>query len=129
MKKLVLLLMVMTLGLSSFSAVGNCAGGFSTPREAAVSFMNNMKNGNYDAAIRSMYSFRNADEKTLSSEIKLYRDYYNKKGGIKSYSIIEEKRGYDVTEIKVLVKCGNGESHDMGMKIVLRDGKWHVNAL
>lgn len=122
------------LSIALVAFVFAACGSSNTPEGVTAKYLENMKNGKYEAALKQMHfktdlTQEQKDQLVAMMEEKV-TEQNNKKGGIASFEIKEAQVAEDGQSAKVLytINYGDGSTKDDNEKLVLVDGKWMIDS-
>lgn len=126
MKKLAFLLTILVAAATLFFACG----GDETPGDITEKVYFSLADGEYDYVIDKLDT--NGDEMTdedrekLKKILEMSKGQIEKKGGIKTVSIIKEEISEDgkTCTVQAEVEYGNGDKEPANSKLVMVDGAW-----
>jgi len=103
-----------------------------SPKDIAETFVQAMKNKNYEKAADCFYYEGTKDEiKADRAQVVAFMEKagqsMEKQGGIKSYKINSVEEDGDSAVVKGEITYGNGEVNDDEIKTIKVDDKWYVD--
>lgn len=129
MKKIFRLLSIALVALV-FAACGSS----NTPEAVTAKYLDNLKNGKYEAALNQMHFKTELTKEQKDQLVAMIQEkaseQINKKGGIQSFDIKEAQVAEDGQSAKVLytINYGDGSTKDDNEKLVCVDGKWMIDS-
>jgi hypothetical protein len=119
------------------AAVG-CGGlGGDTPTSITKSIYSQLQSGNYEKGIEVFTSYLDSDKTPTAEEKKQFiegfsakaKDTMDKKGGVKSFTIVNETISSDgiSATVEAQVTYGNGKTEEEKLKFIKKDGQWKIN--
>ena len=121
MKKYLLTLLAVSALLGLFFS---CTPALSGPEKAATQAMEALLKGDYDG-YAATFDLSPSDQKILAGMVEEKgQEELAKKGGIKSYRIVDSAEDGDKATVNILVRYNNGEEETEKMSFVCKDGVW-----
>ena len=121
---------VLFLAMASIMVFAISCGGSSSPGDISVKFIKNIEKGNVEAAMevfaKNGKEMSEDDIAKLNALVLMSQEEIQKKEGIKTIEIAEEKINEEGTAAKVKLKVvyGNGDEDTQDYKYIMEDGKW-----